>query len=155
MIERYFAYGSNMKSARLRSRAPSARALGAALLRDHRLRVRKRGADGTGKANLVPGRGDAVWGVLYEIAVAEWSRLDRHEGGYVRRRVEVETREGARLAAVTYVSDRTVDAPPFDWYRALLVEGAREHGLPEGWIARLEALPRRQTSPTEHARRRI
>ncbi len=29
----------------------------------------------------------------------------------------------------------------FDWYKRLIVEGAREHGLPGDWVATLERLP--------------
>lgn len=143
MIGLYFAYGSNMKSERLRARVPSARARGIARLEGRRLLVRKRGADGSAKANLVPAREGAVWGVLYELALGDFARLDRHERGYARIRVRVRTPGGADHEATTYVSNRTFDGVPFDWYLALLVEGAREHGLPEDYVARLEALPRR------------
>lgn len=29
----------------------------------------------------------------------------------------------------------------YTWYKRYVVEGAREHGLPEGYIAQLEAVP--------------
>ncbi len=147
MIDLYFAYGSNMKTARLRGRVPSARALGIARLEERRLLVKKRGADGTAKANIVPSRGGVVWGVLFEIATRDWSRLDRHERGYVRTRVLVRSPTGYACEAITYVSDRPIDAVPFDWYRTLLIEGAREHGLPDDYVAHLEALPSRPSRP--------
>ena len=31
----------------------------------------------------------------------------------------------------------TTDPVPFDWYCALVLEGAREHGLPEAYVAEL------------------
>ena len=46
-----FAYGSNMPSARLRGRCPSARAIGIAELRGHELRWHKRSKDGSGKCD--------------------------------------------------------------------------------------------------------
>lgn len=49
-----FAYDSNMLSARLRERAPSARALGVAVLRVHELKWHKVAKDGSGKCDLVP-----------------------------------------------------------------------------------------------------
>ena len=58
----YFAYGSNLHSGRLRSRAPGAQALGAARLRGVRLVCNKLGRDGTAKANLEPAPSSHVWG---------------------------------------------------------------------------------------------
>jgi uncharacterized protein (TIGR00369 family) len=136
----YFAYGSNMASARLRERAPAARALGATLLPGYAWRCNKRSADGTGRANLVPERGAETWGVLYEIHERDWEALDRAEGGYARIAVEV-IRDGVRGSAQTYVSDRIADAwSPAPWYLGLVIAGAREHALPPAWIAAIEAL---------------
>jgi uncharacterized protein (TIGR00369 family) len=136
----YFAYGSNMASARLRERAPAARALGATLLPGYAWRCNKRSADGTSRANLVAERGAETWGVLYEIHDRDWEALDRAEGGYARIAVEV-IRDGVRGSAQTYVSDRVADEwSPAPWYLGLVIAGAREHALPPAWIAAIEAL---------------
>ena len=136
----YFAYGSNLWSARLRGRVPSARARGAALLTGYALRLDKRGADGSGKANLHADANGAVWGVVYALDPAHWPRLDACEPDYARLRIEVEL-GGARIAVQTYRSDLLLEEPsPLRWYRQLLIDGAREHGLPPEWIASLEAL---------------
>jgi gamma-glutamylcyclotransferase (GGCT)/AIG2-like uncharacterized protein YtfP len=138
----YFAYGSNLSSARLRARLEDVRPAGPARLGDHRLALNKRGHDGSAKANIVPHPGETVWGALYELAHGHLDDLDRFEGGYERATVAVERREGGLVEAVTYRSTLLVeDWLPFDWYHAHLVEGAREHGLPAEWVARLEALP--------------
>jgi len=143
----YFAYGSNMASARLLARVPSARALGAARLADFAWRCNKRGADGTAKANLERAAGAETWGALYELDAAAFEELDRVEGGYERVAVEVE-HAGVARRAHTYVSDRRSDGEgPASWYLALVVAGAREHALPEAWIASIEALA--QASDTE------
>lgn len=147
----YFAYGSNLSSARLRARLEGVRPAGPARLDDHRFALDKRGHDGSAKANVVPHPGEAVWGALYELAHAHLPDLDRFEGGYERVTVEVVRREGGLVEAVTYRSTLRVEGwLPFDWYHAHLVRGAREHGLPEDWIARLEALPFRE-GPAEDA----
>ena len=67
-----FAYGSNMLLARIRERVPSARPLGVAVLRGHRLFWHKAGRDGSGKCDVVESNDTdaAVFGVLYEIARA-------------------------------------------------------------------------------------
>jgi hypothetical protein len=56
--------------------------------------------------------------------------------------VEVRTSSGETWCASTYRSDRISEDPvPFDWYRAMILEGAREQRLPEEYLALLEALP--------------
>ena len=47
----YFAYGSNMLTARLRERMPSCKPLGIAKLPGHALRFHKRSKDQSGKCN--------------------------------------------------------------------------------------------------------
>ena len=139
----YFAYGSNMPSARLRARIPSAEPLGAARLEGFALRINKRGRDGTAKANLARARVGVVWGVVYRLAATDWEALDGFEGGYVRFEATVALRRGGELDVHTYRSDRLIEAvPPHAWYRELILEGAREHELPESWISQLRAIPR-------------
>ena len=139
----YFAYGSNLWPARMRERVPGAEAQGPARLAGFRLCLDKRGADGSGKANLREDASQSVWGVLYRFDSSDWPRLDRFERGYDRIAVEVLWR-GAPCAAETYLSHRlTPDPVPVASYKRLLVEGARAHGLPEAWIESLEALPER------------
>jgi gamma-glutamylcyclotransferase len=141
VIELYFAYGSNMSLARLRARIPEAQSLGAARLPGHGLRIDKLGRDRSAKANLVIAAGEEVWGVLYRMPHEGFARLDRHEGGYVRFEADVEDAAGALRRALSYRSERRADDPrPFAWYRAHMLAGAREHGLPEAWIQRLEAI---------------
>ncbi len=142
--ERYFAYGSNLLVARLAQRVPGSRTLGIAVLDDHRLVCDKHGRDGSAKANLMLSLGDAVWGAVYRLPIGGLERLDAFEGGY--RRVEVALRgpDGVVLHAVTYRSDRLTDhRVPFDWYREMIVTGARAHGLPTAYVAFLESLPSR------------
>jgi gamma-glutamylcyclotransferase len=139
----YFAYGSNLCLGRMRERVASARVVGPARVAGYRLALDKRGADGSGKANLVPDAGAGVWGVVYAIAAGDWTRLDACEPGYAR--IEVEARTPQRpLAAWTYRARILTDDPvAFDWYKRLIVEGAREHGLPEEWLETLAGLPER------------
>lgn len=143
----YFAYGSNLKWLRMRERVPSAHLEAVAFLDHHRIICNKQGRDGSAKANLVRAAGHQVWGVLYRIEQAQLAILDRFEAGYERVLVQVRTMAGNLLDATTYRSDRLTPEPiPFDWYRALILEGAREHGLPEEYLTLLEALP---TKPDE------
>jgi len=136
----YFAYGSNMASARLRERAPSARALGVALLPGYAWRCNKPSADGTARANLVAASDAETWGVLYEIHPRDWEALDRAGGGYERIVIDV-LRDGVRGVAETYIAAGVADAgSPAPWYLGLVAAGAREHALPAAWIDSIEAL---------------
>ena len=138
----YFAYGSNLCASRLRGRVPSAACVGRARLPGRRLVTDKLGRDGSGKANLREDAAATVWGVLYEIHSSHWAELDACESGYLRVSLEVETEDGARRLAQTYVSEMlTADPVPYAWYKRLVIEGAREHGLPSDYVAMLEAWP--------------
>jgi len=139
----YFAYGSNLCSARLRGRVPSAEVRGVAFASGFTLRLDKRGADGSGKANLHRSHGGRVWGVVYALDAADWPLLDACEPGYARIGIAVSL--GDRQVAVqTYRSDHITASPVgASWYKQLILDGAREHGLPPEWCAALQALPAR------------
>ena len=139
----YFAYGSNLCADRLRERAPSARARGAAYMRGFELRLDKLGADGTAKANLHAAPRARVWGALYALEREDWPRLDEFERGYARIEIEVILANGQCALAQTYRSDRLTGAAAAVWYKQLIVAGARAHGLPADWCAWLDGLPAR------------
>ncbi len=142
MSEPYFAYGSNLKLERLVARVPGAIPYGVAWLPDHTLRCDKHGRDGSGKANLHDAPGERVWGVVYTLPLGGLDALDAFEGGYRRVSIRVQaTRAAEQLDVTTYRSDRLLDEPVARVdYRALILEGAREHGLPAAWIAELERI---------------
>lgn len=141
-----FAYGSNMPTARITARCPSARALGQAELRGYELRWHKVSVDGSGKCDIIRSTAPnaTVLGVLYEIAIDEKPALDRAEGkgsGYEEAEVDVVC-AGAPAKAIAYYATNTDPArKPYTWYRALVVAGAREHGFPDSYIAQVEATP--------------
>lgn len=151
-----FAYGSNMPTARLRERCPSAQPIGVAELRCYALRWHKKSKDGSGKCDIVQTDqpGASVFGVLYKIDSTEKAALDKAEGlgsGYDETDIEVHC--GAnRLTAKAYVATGTDPAlKPYTWYHALVVAGAKEHNLPVHYIARLEAVPTDQDpDPKRH-----
>jgi gamma-glutamylcyclotransferase (GGCT)/AIG2-like uncharacterized protein YtfP len=148
MAVRYFAYGSNMLSARLRARCPTAEARGIASVEGYRLGFCKRGRDGSGKAGFAPcADGARLYGVVYELDEADLSALDRIEGvglGYDRVDGFTVQTGSAPLAVATYVADARFVHPvlkPFDWYLRLVLAGALEHGLPDTYVAAIEAVP--------------
>ena len=143
----YFAYGSNMFTPWLcqPARCPSARAVGIAELLGHELRWHKHSKkDGSGKCDIPAVSNAFVLGVLYAIASDEKTPLDRAEGkGFGYDEIEVEILSGTNpVRAVTYQATNTDPAlRPYTWYRALVIAGAREHGLPASYIAGLESVP--------------
>ncbi|MDE0178311.1 MAG: gamma-glutamylcyclotransferase [Gammaproteobacteria bacterium] len=143
----YFAYGSNMSSERLRARTPSAISLGRARLPGYTLRWHKLGRDGSGKCDIEPSDapGTAVWGVLYGINSTEKAGLDAVEGlgvGYDQHTVRVETGTVVREAITYKARPDMIDAAlrPLDWYKAHVLHGATEHGLPDEYVARITAV---------------
>ena len=131
MPDLYFAYGSNMSTARLHERILSAVPRGAASIAGHRLVCNQRGKDGSGKANLDPTSGQNAWGVVFEVETAIWKQLDAFEWGYERLTCAVEI-GGVTHEAQFYLAlapDRAA-IPPFAWYRDHCLRGALEHKLP-------------------------
>lgn len=138
----YFAYGSNMLTARLRARMPSCKPIGIATLPGHTLRFHKLSKDGSGKCNvLASGDGDSVVGVLFSFDLAERATLDKAEGvgnGYEHAIVTVINEEGRRRKVLTYVADSEhIDdgLKPYTWYKELVLAGAAEHYLPAEYVA--------------------
>jgi gamma-glutamylcyclotransferase len=137
-----FAYGSNLAASEMRAWCPEARFAGLARLRDHRLALTRRSIRwGGGAVDIVPAGGEEVWGALYEVADGALDRLDEKEGqGWAYRRVGVMVeRDGDRVSADAYevISKEPAEVPPTPEYAALLVDAARERGLPDPYVERL------------------
>ncbi|MDX1589368.1 MAG: gamma-glutamylcyclotransferase family protein [Oleiphilaceae bacterium] len=143
-----FAYGSNLSLRRLQARLPSARCVAVACLEEHRLVFHKcseRDRSAKCDAWYSGNPRDRVWGMVAEIADKEKPRLDAIEGlgrGYEQKQVIVTTREGEALEAQMYYATAIDDhLRPFDWYKQHVLVGAREHGLPEDYVAGIESVP--------------
>lgn len=145
----YFAYGSNMLESRLKDRVPSAVPIGIGTLKDMKVLMNKRSVDGSAKANLVDSPGDVVYGVLYRINAAERPDLDKAEGGYYCQSIEVLLAENI-VEAFVYISQKLTGEPvAYDWYRDLIMKGARENGLPEDYIEYLSSFPYKRDIRTD------
>jgi len=142
----YFAYGSNMQRATFcerRRMQPLEVRWG--WLHDHRLCFDLPVGPGErGVANVVPFAGERVCGVLYLLTPEEIDRLDATEGvgmGFYRRiAVAVAAADGERIEAFAYHSPFSAPGrKPSARYIGLLLEGAREQGLPDEWLRLLES----------------
>jgi gamma-glutamylcyclotransferase (GGCT)/AIG2-like uncharacterized protein YtfP len=149
----YFAYGSNMLSERMVARIPEAKIAGLARLYGWELVWDKISTDGSAKANLKQENGKIVWGAVYLIPESRMPDLDKVEGGYQRIEVEVERDKNSQIAACTYVSEkRDANLLPYDWYKELVLRGAKEHSLPSAYIdeiARVKSKPDTRKSAGE------
>lgn len=138
----YFAYGSNMASARLQRRTPSAQPMGMATLANYTTTFEKMGLDGSGKCGIYEAEGDEVYGVLFTVKTSELPELDAAEGqgvAYQSTWVSVTTAEGENLKALTYIPlSRDEGLRPKCWYRKHVLRGAREFNLPQALITKLE-----------------
>lgn len=137
----YFSYGSNMLSSRLRERCPSARPVGVAELPDHELRWHKRSKDNSGKCDVVACPGKHIIGVLYRIEDPDKKALDRAEGlGHGYEEIEAHVlHDGNNVTATAYQATATDESlTPYGWYKALVIAGAQEHGLPKDYVEQLK-----------------
>jgi len=136
-VVRYFAYGSNLMVDRMRERGAEFVSARPAVLRDHRLTFDKPARDGSARANVTRALGGRVWGVLYEVSRDGLEALRLFESGYdlVEVLVECTRVDGGVevLPARTFMvlSDRRTDAPPARSYLSTILEGIRQHDLPE------------------------
>lgn len=141
----YFAYGSNMLTQRLKDRVPSAHLITLATLSGYELRWHKVSQDRSGKCDVVQidSPNSKVIGVVYEILISEKAALDEAEGlgnGYDQKQVLLETVNGPLQAQTYYATKIDPSAVPYDWYKALVIAGAKQHKLPEGYISALEKI---------------
>jgi gamma-glutamylcyclotransferase len=144
----YLAYGSNLHPLRLAARVPSARTVGIVEMPGNLLAFHKRSIDGSGKCLFYTGQGqhEKMFGVLYEFDPREKIALDKAEGsgsGYCEQLMKLPL-NGETFTPFVYVAQSTHIDPalvPYDWYKGLVIAGARYHSLPSAYISSLEAIP--------------
>jgi cation transport regulator ChaC len=139
----YFAYGSNMNGAQMRSRAGQIYEEQVARLENYELVFNKKARGGSATANVRPAAGRTVHGVLYKIAEAAFRNLDRFEGVPEHyRRIEVSVSDGAgkKINAQVYIATKVEKGlRPAPHYLQTILDGAGEHGLPAEYIQQIKA----------------
>ena len=141
----YFAFGSNLSSARLLQRIPDASVHSIATLTRHQLCWRKndRGQSGKCDIDFTDHPDDIVYGVIYLMTQAEKLELDVYETagfGYDHKHVDVTTVEGKAIEAFTYYAlDIDHDQQPFHWYKEHVLRGAEEHDFPAHYVEHIRA----------------
>jgi AIG2-like family len=157
----YFAYGSNMCTGRLRRRVPSAAFLRIAKLVGHSFRFHKRSTDGSGKGDAFETGNplDNVWGVIFDIDEREKRTLDEVEGlglGYEEKTASAFDESGHEHRVTLYfAATNSIDNTlrPYSWYKRFVVDGARQHALPNEYIDAIAALPDMEDSDQRRDRR--
>lgn len=145
----YFAYGSNMLTSRLVDRVGAVTTVGNAMLSGYSFRFNKPSLDGSGKANLVETKDCTVPGVLFQLIDKQLENLDKYEGApnhYARTNVEVKI-DSKTYSAITYLAtskySRKFSIKPSDEYLSLIVEGAKEHYIPNTHVYKALASPKK------------
>jgi len=158
-----FSYGSNMYSKRLIKRVPSADIYGIGKLRGFKIEFSKRSKDKSGKATLIrtTNKSDIIWGTISTILKKEKHLLGEAEGvgeGYNEEYIRIKTETNEDLFLITYIAeDSYIDKEliPYSWYKTLVVEGAKENGLPEKYIEKLELQKAKEDKNIERAKREL
>ena len=156
----YFAYGSNMCIPRLVHRVPSARFVEIARIEGYRLAFSKRSTTSvgsSGKATLVLSNQSNVYGGLFSFSNSEVKGLQEAEGypkHYREALVSVITLSERRDAMTYIATEEFVDESqvPYDWYMDLVRFGGRRLGLPESYVAQLDAVKTKTDPDTERTR---
>lgn len=149
---KYFAYGEKMFSPNLLNIIPKATHCGVAKIMGYKLFFhRKSQNDISGKCNIIPVKDPAseVYGVLYQLTDLERCVLDKeqslgHRSQAINLRVfPVEGASTEGEFAFTYVCEKDnvfEDLVPYSWYKEMIIEGAKEHNLPEDYICFLQQI---------------
>jgi AIG2-like family len=132
----YFAYGSNMSAKLMRRRCPEAVAVGPARLVGWRFVVTR-----DGFASIVRDPGEAVYGVLWQLSPRDTAALNAYESldsGLYSRRVLPVRRNERITPAVVYMARSRTRGRARAGYQRVVVDAAREWGLPERYVRALE-----------------
>ena len=158
-----FSYGSNMYSKRLIKRVPSAKILCTGKSQGFKVEFYKRSEDESGKATLIrtKNKSDIIWGTISSILKKEKHLLDKAEGlgkGYNEKHIPIKTETGEDICPIAYIADDSYidkELIPYSWYKTLVIEGAKENGLPKKYIEILELQKAKEDKNIERAKREL
>ncbi len=118
----------------MEARCPSAKVVGPAVLYKWRRAFNVPAPHRSGAtAGIVASSDGWVWGVVYALTPDDKQRLDSSEsGGYQAQELNVKVKDEEDHYVWVYVPDRVVDGlEPDIEYVKIMLEGAREHSLPD------------------------
>ena len=131
MSNRLFAaYGVGVNRAEMAKRCPTAKLLGASILRNHRLAFR--GSHAAAVANIEPAKGCGVPVLVWDITPTDEAALDLYEGfPHLFEKQQFRIRlDGKFIDCMAYVmrGDRPIGKPSAFYYSAVL-EGYKAAGF--------------------------
>lgn len=96
----YFGYGSNLWLDQMHRRCPDSKYVGVAVLHDWRWTISTRRY-----ANVVPSKGDIVYGLIYKLSEDDEGKLDGYEGvpySYVKKTLPLSWVKGSGVKEGTF-----------------------------------------------------
>ena len=145
---RYVAYGSHLHPLQLLERIESTTFVGTSELVGWTARFTVLGEDGSGKCNLEPSA-SSTHVAVYDIHADDVATLERLIGPhYEPMNVDM----GALGQGTLYYSQRRGrEYAPYEWYKNVVLLGARYHGFPPSALERVES--QRAVVDPDHVRR--
>ena len=135
----YFAYGSNLKTEQMNERNVVIYKSHRGFIKNYKLEFNKKSIDGSSKANITKFQGGIVWGICFELNIDGFENLRKYEKGYEEQEVIVYNENQEILfTAKTFISSKICDRLPTKDYLHKIIEGAKQHKLPEDYIKKIE-----------------
>ena len=127
----YAAYGSNLDTAQMRFRCPTAKPIAKSWLHDYRLVFK--GHSRNAHATVIPEEGQAVPLVIWEITARDEQALDHYEGVasgyYTKEYMEVEV-DGEMKEVLIYIMTPQYFGTPAHHYFNTIQKGYGDFNLP-------------------------
>jgi gamma-glutamylcyclotransferase (GGCT)/AIG2-like uncharacterized protein YtfP len=140
----YFAYGSNMYWPQMQQRCPSTRFVCAARLNNYQFGITRHSRlRDCGTANVIPVKGKAVWGAVYDVSDADLTVMDSFEDGYRREILTVNPIDNCAkpIDVLVYVAEIESNVPlPNTEYKRLILAGAKHWRLPTAYLTMLDTI---------------
>ncbi|KQT78753.1 gamma-glutamylcyclotransferase family protein [Methylobacterium sp. Leaf466] len=137
----YFAYGANMDAGAMALRCPGSILIGQGRLHRHRFIIMREGY-----ASVVRDPAATVWGVLWDLKLADMPALDRYEGVsgglYVKASQPVVTTGGIKRALI-YLGGNAVAGIPRPGYLEAVLAAAVAAQLPAAYLREMRGWQRR------------
>jgi len=135
----YFAYGSNMNHKQMQRRCPNSKFIKPVYLENAKFIYDGKSIAWNEKAvaNIVTIDAGQVWGGIFEIDEDNLAELDCCEGfpkSYGKGIVNVKDEEGNVFQAWAYYRAGEKQGVPSTSYRNIILQGAKDCGLPEEYI---------------------
>lgn len=155
-IRLYFAYGSNLNLEQMKQKCSNPRVLSIARLDGYKIGFYGYSSTWDGAVEtVIPDVQSEVWGVLYQLDAGGWESLDNCQdaradgtGAYFHYPVEVMVDKQQIIQEATIYKKDRLGQPqlPSTEYLSVIVQGAKEQGLPENYVAALQNIATKSAS---------